>query len=158
MKVLFMLLFLLSQVVIAQESTQTDSVAPDSVTIYTEIYDEVEEWFYENKGTIITRELRKMRYILFDIYTTVYYPKNFVPLEIKTDAKIREGTFDALTVHFNKGYGMGHNIGLVKGYKKGWKEAKDDSGEKILYAAIAGIVIGGVVVWGVMEMGSGRNW
>lgn len=155
MKILIMLLFLSLQSIIAQ-NTQVDSVVLDSAIIYTEIYDEVEEWVYENKGTIITRELKKIRYILFDIYITVYYPKNFMPLEIKTDARIREGVFNALRIHFNKGYGIGHNIGEAKGYKKGWEEAKDDSGAKVFYVAGAAVLITTAVIYSITQLGSGR--
>jgi hypothetical protein len=154
-KTLFILL-LLSNLATGQIESMTDSAELDSTIIYTEVYDEVEEWVYENKGTVITRELKRIRYILFDIYITAYYPKNFLLLAVKIDARIREGTFNALTIHFNKGYGIGHGVGKTEGYKEGWQESKDDSGAKALYAVIAGVVIGGFVMYGIVKIGSQR--
>lgn len=141
MKVLIILFFLLSQTVIAQTYI-------DSIKYSTEIYDEVKEWTYKNKGNIISPELQIIRYVLFEIDVTVYFIKNFEPLDIKLDTRLREGVQNALVIQFNKGYSFGH----ADGYNKGWKAAKDDSGSKTFYAIIVAVVVSAGVTYGIMQI------
>ncbi len=145
MKILIML-FLLSQIVIAQISDT------DSIIYFAEVYDEIGEWVYKNKTTEIVREFQITRYTLFEIYATVYF-KKVRPLGIRFDTNLREGIKNTLIIQFNKGFVTGRR----GEYKRGWEAAKDDSGSKTFYTAVAVILISAGVTYGITQIGSKRD-